>query len=203
MAFRKAYRANRSYRHFSLQDEIQSIDHRLQDIDAILQADQTIRNAEPIFEKYSTIHFTASREKYREQHGAEMDKAVKAKAVLKKLSVSIPVNRKALQNEAATLKEKLTVMSTELGGMKQKMIRLQNLRNCIRKVMPEALPARRADGKESIHENMDAVTNQKNLDRMATRVTEQAIRHSEERGINATKKQKEEAQHVHDDQKKR
>lgn len=187
----------------SLQNEIQSIDLRLQDINTILQADHTIRNAEPVFEKYCAIHFTAAREKYREQHGAEMDKAVKSKAVLKKLNVSVPVDRKALQNEAATLKEKLTVMSTELGGMKQKMIRLQNLRNCIRKVMPEALPARRADGKEFIHENMDAVTNQKNLDRMATRVTEQAIRHSEERGINAATKQKEEAQHVHDDQKKR
>ena len=132
-----------------------------------------------------------------------MDKAVKAKAVLKKLNVSVPVDRKALQKEAATLKEKLTVMSTELGGMKQKMIRLQNLRNCIRKVMPEALPARRADGKESIHENMDAVTNQKNLDRMATRVTEQAIRHSEEQGITAITKQKEKEQHAQDDQKKR
>ena len=187
----------------SLQDEIQSIDHRLQDIDAILQADQTIRNAEPVFEKYSAIHFTAAREKYREQHGADMDKAVKSTAVLKKLNVSVPVDRKALQNEAATLKEKLTVMSTELGNMKQKLVRLQNLRNCIRKVTPEALPARRLDGKESIHENMDAAINQTNLDRMTTRVTERFIHQNEGQEFIAATKQKEKAQHVHDNQKKR
>ena len=187
----------------SLQDEIQSIDHRLQDIDAILRADQTIRNAEPVFEKYSAIHFTAAREKYREQHGADMDKAVKSKAVLKKLNVSVPVDRKALQNEAATLKEKLTVMSTELGNMKQKLVRLQNLRNCIRKVTPEALPARRLDGKESIHENMDAAINQTNLDRMTTRVTERFIHQNEGQEFIAATKQKEKAQHVHDNQKKR
>lgn len=187
----------------SLQEQIQTIDHRMQDIDTILQADQTILKTKPVFEKYSTIHFKAASEKYREQHGVEMDKAAKAKAVLKKLNMSVPINRKALKNESELLNEKLTVMSADLSSMKQEMNRLQNLRNCIRKVIPEALPDRRTNGKESIHEITEIAANQKNLDRMATRVTEQAIRQTERWEISAFTRQKEKVPYVHNDQRKR
>lgn len=187
----------------SLQDQIQSISHRLQDIDYILQADRTIREAEPVFEKYNTIHFKAAHEKYRNEYGPEMDKALRAKEVLKKLDVSRPINRDSLQDESTVLKEKLNSLSADLNSMKQKMASLQNLRNCIRKVMPEALPIKRPDGKESVREMTETAVNQKNLDLLTTRVTDQVIRQSEVQEIRTIRERKEKVQDVNEHAEKR
>ena len=158
---------------------------------------------QPVFEKYNTIHFKAAREKYRNEYGPEMDKALRAKEVLKKLDVSRPINRDSLQDESTVLKEKLNSLSADLNSMKQKMASLQNLRNCIRKVMPEALPTKRPDGKESVREMTETAVNQKNLDLLAARVTDQVIRQSEVKEIRTIREQKEKAQDVNEHAEKR
>ncbi len=50
----------------SLYDQVQDTDLRLKDVKAILKADQAIREAKPIFEAYSNIHWKSDRQKYRE-----------------------------------------------------------------------------------------------------------------------------------------
>ena len=44
---------------------------RIRDIDAILDAVKTLKELNPIREKYNGIHFTKSKEKYRQEHADE------------------------------------------------------------------------------------------------------------------------------------
>ena len=57
------------------------------------------------------------------------------------------------------------------------MKQLQNLRNCIRKVIPDAMPIRTPDGKDSFREIAESANNKKKLDRMMDHATDRAIRH--------------------------
>ena len=115
-----------------------------------------------------------------------MDKAVKAKELLKKLQVTRPIDKSALEAEASELSEKLQSMRTDLDSLNRKMKQLQNLRNCIRKVIPDAMPLKQPDGKANFREIAETATNQKNLERMMTRVTNQAIRQEKMPEIEAT-----------------
>ena len=175
----------------SLHDQAIGTESRLQDIDAILQAVQTIRETKPVFEEYSKIHWESARAKYREKHGAEMDKAVKAKELLKKLHVSLPVNKKALSKEASELSEKIKSIHADLNSYRQQMNQLQNLRNCIRKVIPDALPLKAHDEKVSFREISEKLNNQKNLDRIMDRVTDHIISQDEHREIEKAAQPKE------------
>ena len=160
----------------SLHDQVQATEHRLQDIEAIIRADQTIRDTKPIFEEYSKLHWENDRKVFREKHGAEMGKAVKAKELLNKLQVSRPIDKSLLENEASQLTAKLKSTRANLDNLKQQMKQLQNLRNCIRKVIPNAMPLKTPDGKVSFHEIAETANNQKNLDRMMDRATDREIR---------------------------
>lgn len=175
----------------SLHDQAIGNESRLQDIDAILQSVQTIRETKPVFEEYSKIHWESARAKYREKHGAEMDKAVKAKELLKKLHVSLPVNKKALSKEASELMAKVESIHTDLNSYRQQMDQLQNLRNCIRKVIPDALPLKAHDEKVSFREISEKLNNQKSLDRMMDRVTDHIISQDEHREIEKAAQPKE------------
>lgn len=175
----------------SLHDQAIETESRLQDINAILQAVQTIRETKPVFEEYSKIHWESARVKYREKHGAEMDKAVRAKELLKKLHVSLPVNKKALSKEASELRAKVESIHADLNSYRQQMNQLQNLRNCIRKVIPDALPLKAHDEKVSFREISEKLNNQKNLDRMMDRVTDHIISQDEHREMEKTAQPKE------------
>ena len=175
----------------SLHDQVQATEHRLQDIDAIIRADQTIQDAKPIFEEYRKLHWENDRRTFREKHGAEMSKTVKAKDLLKKLQVSRPIDKSALENEASQLTAKLKSTRADLDNLKQQMKQLQNLRNCIRKVIPNAMPLKTPDGKVSFHEIAETANNQKNLDRMMDRATDREIRPKAVPEIKAIAKPKE------------
>lgn len=175
----------------SLHDQVQATEHRLQDIDAIIRADQTIQDAKPIFEEYRKLHWENDRRTFREKHGAEMSKTVKAKDLLKKLQVSRPIDKSALENEASQLTAKLKSTRADLDNLKQQMKQLQNLRNCIRKVIPNAMPLKTPDGKVSFHEIAETANNQKNLDRMMDRATDREIRPKAAPEIKAIAKPKE------------
>ncbi len=175
----------------SLHDQVQATEHRLQDIDAIIRADQTIQDAKPIFEEYRKLHWENDRRTFREKHGAEMSKTVKAKDLLKKLQVSRPIDKSALENEASQLTTKLKSTRADLDNLKQQMKQLQNLRNCIRKVIPNAMPLKTPDGKVSFHEIAETANNQKDLDRMMDRATDREIRPKAVPEIKAIAKPKE------------
>ncbi len=121
-----------------------------------------------------------------------MDKAVKAKELLKKLQVARPIDKTAFETEASELSEKLQSMRTDLDSLNRKMKQLQNLRNCIRKVIPDAMPLNQPDGKDSFREIAETATNQKNLEHMMSRVTDQAIRQGKAPEIEATVTMKQE-----------
>ena len=175
----------------SLHDQVQATEIRLQDIDAIIRADQTIQDAKPIFEEYRKLHWENDRKIFREKHGAEMSKALKAKDLLKKLQVSRPIDKNVLKNEASQLTAKLKSAQANLDNLKQQMKRLQNLRNCIRKVIPNAMPFKTPNDKVSFREIAETANNQKNLDRMMDRATDWEIRPKEALEIKTIAKPKE------------
>ena len=175
----------------SLHDQVQATEIRLQDIDAIIRADQTIQDAKPIFEEYRKLHWENDRKIFREKHGAEMSKALKAKDLLKKLQVSRPIDKNVLKNEASQLTAKLKSAQANLDNLKQQMKRLQNLRNCIRKVIPNAMPFKTPNDKVSFREIAETANNQKNLDRMMDRATDREIRPKEALEIKTIAKPKE------------
>lgn len=175
----------------SLHDQVQATEIRLQDIDAIIRADQTIQDVKPIFEEYRKLHWENDRKIFREKHGAEMSKALKAKDLLKKLQVSRTIDKNVLKNEASQLTAKLKSAQANLDNLKQQMKRLQNLRNCIRKVIPNAMPFKTPNDKVSFREIAETANNQKNLDRMMDRATDREIRPKEALEIKTIAKPKE------------
>ena len=120
-----------------------------------------------------------------------MSKALKAKDLLKKLQVSRPIDKNVLKNEASQLTAKLKSAQANLDNLKQQMKRLKNLRNCIRKVIPNAMPFKTPNDKVSFREIAETANNQKNLDRMMDRATDREIRPKEALEIKTIAKPKE------------
>ena len=69
-----------------LESDKKAKEKRIRDIDAILDAVKTLKELNPIREKYNGIHFTKSKEKYRQEHADEMARIDKANKLLHKLN---------------------------------------------------------------------------------------------------------------------
>ena len=155
-------------------------EQRIRDIDAIMEADKTIREFEPILEKYNGIRFKNAKEKYGQEHADEIEKARKAQRLLYKLKATQPLNKKALKAELIQLRGEVESMLPELETVKEEMDQLMIFRSQVRKVLPEALTVKHEGGKKSFEDLSEEIHNQKELRRLMEESVERVLRYDQE-----------------------
>ena len=153
---------------------------RIRDIEAIMEADQTICELGPILEKYNSIRFKKAKEKYDQEHADEIEKVKTAQRLLYKLKVTWPISRKALKAESSLLRGEVESMLPELEAVKAEMDQLMTFRSQVRKVLPEALTIKYEGGKKSFEDLSEEIHNQNELRKLMEESAERAIRHAEE-----------------------
>ena len=153
---------------------------RIRDIDAILDAVKTLKELNPIRERYNGIHFTKSKEKYRQEHADELARIDKANKLLHKLNVTLPINSKTLRAESDQLRTEVEAMLPELENVKADLDEQMKIRFHVRKVLPEALTLRSKDGQKRYEDVAEEVQNQQELRELLDHTAETAVRRSEE-----------------------
>ena len=163
-----------------LESDKKAKEKRIRDIDAILDAVKTLKELNPIREKYNGIHFTKSKEKYRQEHADELARIDKANRLLHKLNVTLPINSKTLRAESAQLQAEVETMLPELENVKAELDEQMKIRSHVRKVLPEALTFTSQNGQKRFEDVSEEVQNQQELRELLDHTAETAIRRSEE-----------------------
>ena len=144
-------------------------ERRIRDIDALFGAIQTIRELKPIQQEYESIHWNSKREKFKAEHGDELNRLQKAiwlrEKLVKSLGLASPLDkeqRAALKTERMQLEVEREALLPKLEEVKAELAELNRIRYWTRKVIPDALP-RVSDGRVSIKDAMEAAINRKEL----------------------------------------
>ena len=144
-------------------------ERRIRDIDALFGAIQTIRELKPIQQEYESIHWSGKREKYKAEHGDELNRLKKAiwlrEKLVKSLGLASPLDkeqRAALKAERTRLEAERKALLPKIEEVKAEMAELNRIRYWTRKVIPDALP-RVSDGRISIEDAMETAVNRKEL----------------------------------------
>ena len=161
-------------------------ERRIRDIDALFGAIQTIRELKPIQQEYESIHWNGKREKFKAEHGDELNRLQKAiwlrEKLMKSLGLVSPLDkeqRAALKTERAQLEAEREALLPKLEEFKTEMAELNRIRYWMRKVIPDALP-RVLDGRVSIEDAMETAGNRKELEQVEDEAAQMALRASEE-----------------------
>ena len=145
-------------------------ERRIRDIDALFGAIQTIRELKPVQQEYEGIHWNGKREKFKAEHGDELNRLQKAiwlrEKLIKSLRLASPLDkeqRAALKTERAQLEAEREALLPKLEEVKAEMAELNRIRYWTRKVIPDALP-RVSDGRVSVEDAMETAGNRKELE---------------------------------------
>ncbi len=163
-----------------LESDKKAKEKRIRDIDAILDAVKTLKELNPIREKYNGIHFAKSKEKYRQEHADELARIDKANKLLHKLNVTLPIHSKTLREESTRLRAEVEAMLPELENVKAELDEQMKIRSHVRKVLPEALTFTSQNGQKRFEDVSEEVQNQQELRELLDHTAETAIRRSEE-----------------------
>ena len=172
-------------------------ERRIRDIDALFGAIQTIRELKPVQQEYESIHWSGKREKYKVEHGDELNRLQKAIWLREKLVKSLGLafhldkeQRAALKTERAQLEAEREALLPKLEEVKAEMAELNRIRYWTRKVIPDALP-RMSDGRVSIEDAMETASNRKELEQVEDEAVQMAARQPQEQEKQKVKHQKE------------
>ena len=145
-------------------------ERRIRDIDALFGAIQTIRELKPIQQEYEGIHWNSKREKFKAEHGDELNRLQKAiwlrEKLVKSLGLASPLDkeqRAALKTERMQLEAEREALLPKLEEIKAELAELNRIRYWTRKVIPDALP-RVSDGRVSVEDAMETAGNRKELE---------------------------------------
>ena len=153
---------------------------RIRDIDAILGAVKTLKELNPIQEKYDSIFFKGAKEKYGKDHADELNRVKKAQRLLHKLNVTLPINSKMLRAESTQLLTEVEAMLPELESVKAELDEQMKIRSHVRKVLPETLTFTNQNGQKRFEDVSEEIQNQEELRTLLEASAERAIRRSEE-----------------------
>ena len=152
-------------------------EQRIRDIDAILDAVKTLKELHTIQDKYDSIFFKGQKKKYGTEHADELNRIKKAKRLLYKLNVTLPINGKELRAESAKLRGEVESMLPELESVKAELDKQMKVRSRIRKVMPEVLAFKNKDGQKLYEDVSEEIQNAKELRKLLEDSAERVIRH--------------------------
>ena len=172
-------------------------ERRIRDIDALFGAIQTIRELKPIQQEYESIHWNGKREKFKAEHGDELNRLQKAiwlrEKLVKSLGLASPLDkeqRAALKTERMQLEAEREALLPKLEEINAELAELNRIRYWTRKVIPDALP-RVSDGRVSIEDAMETAGNRKELEQVEDEATQTAARQPQEQEKQKVKQQEE------------
>lgn len=161
-------------------------ERRIRDIDALFGAIQTIRELKPVQQEYEGIHWNGKREKFKAEHGDELNRLQKAiwlrEKLIKSLGLASPLDkeeRAALKAERARLEAEREALLPKLEEVKAEMAELNRIRYWTRKVIPDALP-HVLDGRVSIEDAMETASNRKELEQVEDEAAQMVARQPQE-----------------------
>ncbi len=109
-------------------------ERRIRDIDALFGAIQTIRELKPIQQEYESIHWNGRREKFKAEHGDELNRLQKAIWLREKLVKSLGLashldkeQRIALKTERAQLEAERKALLPKIEEVKAEMAELNRI----------------------------------------------------------------------------
>ena len=161
-------------------------ERRIQDIDALFNAIQTVKELKPIQQEYESIHWSGKREKYKAEHGNELNRLQKAiwlrEKPVKSLGLASPLDkeqRAALKTERMQLEAEREALLPKLEEVKAESAELNRIRYWTRKVIPDARP-RVSDGRVSVEDEMETAGNRKELEQVINDAEKNALRQSDD-----------------------
>ena len=172
-------------------------ERRIRDIDALFGAIQTMKELKPIQQEYESIHWNGKREKFKAEHGEELNRLQKAiwlrEKLIKSLGLASPLDKEqriALKTEHAQLEAERKALLPKIEEFKAEMAKLNRIRYWTRKVIPDALP-RVSDGRVSVEDAMETAVNRKELEQVEDEATQTAARQPQEQEKQKVKQQEE------------
>ena len=140
----------------------------------------------PIQQEYEGIHWNGKREKFKAEHGDELNRLQKAiwlrEKLIKSLGLASPLDkeqRMALKAERTRLEAEREALLPKLEEVKAEMAELNRIRYWTRKVVPDALP-RMSDGRVSVEDEMETAVNRKELEQVINDAEKNALRQSDD-----------------------
>jgi len=152
-----------------LRKDVRSKEQRIRDIDALLAADKTIHNLQPVYTKYSNIRWKGAKERFVAAHTDELQQYKKAQRLLHKFGLSQPIDRRSLRAKKTQLERAIEALRPELDAVQAEMDELKTVRYWIRKVIPDALPTPTEGSKPSLYETMEIAHNKNELSEVLNR----------------------------------
>ena len=117
--------------------EIKPIQKRMKEINKILSSVKTVRDLQPVQEKYSKTFFKSWKEKYANEHKVELKQYRSANGFLKKMYGDKQPNLKELKTEYKRLEKSFDSLYGDLEKVKADLKQLNTVRYYVSKVLPE------------------------------------------------------------------
>ncbi len=170
-----AYLSRTGARMNELRRTVHSKEQRIRDIDALLAADKTIRDLQPVYDEYSAIRWKGAKERFATAHADELEQYKKAQRLLHKFGLSHPIDRKALLTEKTQLEQEVEALRPDVEAAQAELDKLKIVRYWVRKVIPDALPSRTESGTPSIRNTMEESQNLNELNDLLEQTAKQVI----------------------------
>ncbi len=186
-----AYLSNTGKRMNDLRRIVRSKEQRIRDIDALLAADKSIHDLQPVYDEYGGIRWKGAKERFATTHADELEQYRKAQRLLHKFGLSHPIDRHPLRTEKTQLEQEIEALRPDLDALQAELDELKTVRYWVCKVVPDALPSRTESGSPSLRENIEASQNQHELNDLLERTAKQVVVPQQEVTIEAHQQRKE------------
>ena len=168
-------------------DQIREVSSRSKTVEKLLEAGECRDHHAPIHDQYLRIHWKGRKEKFAQEHKAELDAWNQADCFLRKNLPEQPFNADALQDELSSLNAKLDELNAKLVPIQEETQMLKDIRYLVKELIPELEPERedltpeRKEWKRmTIRERLAAA--QKEVDAENAAWQQQQIRKPKDRG---------------------
>ena len=175
-----------------LRNVVRGKEQHIRDTDALLAADKTIHDLQPIHDEYSTIRWKGTKERFATAHADELEQYKKAQRLLHKFGLSYPIDRKALRMEKTQLENEVEALRPDVEVVQAELDELKTVRYWVRKVVPDALPSRAESGAASLRNSMEESQNQNELNDLLERTAKQVLLPQQEEIHRKTQRQRNE-----------
>ncbi len=175
-----------------LRNVVRGKEQHIRDTDALLAADKTIHDLQPVYDEYGTIRWKGAKERFATAHADELEQYKKAQRLLHKFSLTHPIDRKALRAEKAQLEQEVESLRPDVDAVQAELDELKTVRYWVRKVIPDVLPSRTESGAVSLRNTMEETQNTNELESLLDRTAKQAIAPQQEEVHRETQHQRNE-----------
>ena len=100
---------------------------------------------------------------------------IKLTYLIDKISKGVPIDEDALLAESQRLQSEIDSLNPAIEQTRDELDRLKKIRYMVRKVIPDALPSPKKDGKPLMSEQLEEEANKAELNRITDRVADHVL----------------------------